>query len=191
MCIVFAGKTIGIEDAIDWETERRAGYNIARKTHYGAQDGKLSFANRQTIENLKREGLSSRPRIQKSHFSWRRDREIEGPSPETNCGWDPRIRKCVWRATQEGKWTAQVLFEMQLHQQFQIALLDPMHACFLVSGPVFCFINFLIIFFNTSLTNSLLNSEKCIEDLCQSRQRKCPSCGTAFGRADVKQVFLV
>ena len=32
--------------------------------------------------------------------------------------------------------------------------------------------------------------KNCIDDLLNSRQRKCPSCGTAFGHQDVKPVFF-
>lgn len=32
--------------------------------------------------------------------------------------------------------------------------------------------------------------KNCIENMYESRQRKCPSCGIQFGRNDIKQVFL-
>jgi hypothetical protein len=34
------------------------------------------------------------------------------------------------------------------------------------------------------------DSVECLDALIQSRQRKCPTCGIAFGQADVKEIFL-
>lgn len=35
-----------------------------------------------------------------------------------------------------------------------------------------------------------LISFQCIDDMVQSRQRKCPSCGISFGKEDIRQFYL-
>lgn len=61
--------------------------------------------------------------------------------------------------------------------------------CMHVFWYVFC-ICWLLMNVGCSFVVMGINSKECLDDRFNSRQRKCPSCSLAFGREDIRQVFL-